>query len=94
MKNTELTINKLVYLGLSILNLSKTVLYEFCYNYIGPKYGEKAKLCYVDSSTFIIYIKTGDIYKDVAEDVETRFDTSNWNTDRFFPIGKMKMWLG
>ena len=49
--------NKPVYLGLSILELSKILMYEFCYDYIKPKYGEKAKLCYVDTNSFIVYIK-------------------------------------
>ena len=65
-------------LGLSILHLSKTAMYEFWYDYIKPKYGEKAKLCYMGTDSFIIHVKTDDIYKDIAEDVETRFDTSNY----------------
>ena len=67
--------NKSVYLGLSILELSKILMYEFWYDYVKPKYGEKAKLCYMDTDSFIVYIKTDDIYKDIAEDVETRLDT-------------------
>ena len=67
--------NKPVYLGLSILELSKVLMYEFWYDYVKPKYGEKAKLCYMDTDSFIVYIKTGDIYKDIAKDVETIFDT-------------------
>ena len=63
--------NKLVYLGLSILDLTKTVMFGFWYNYVKPKHGESAKLCYV-------YVKTGDIYKDIAEDVEKRFDTYHY----------------
>ena len=64
--------NKAVYLGLSILDLSKILMYEFWYDYVKPKYGEKAKLCYMDTDSFIVYIKTDDIYKDIGEDVETR----------------------
>ena len=67
--------NKPVYLGLSILALSKILMYEFWYDYVKLKYGEKAKLCYMDTDSFIVYIKTDDIYKGIAEDVETRFDT-------------------
>ena len=67
--------NKPIYLGLSILDLSKTVMYEFWYDYVKPKYGENAKLCYMDTDSFIVHVKTDDIYKDIAEDVETRFDT-------------------
>ena len=66
--------NKPVYLGFSILELSKILMYELSYDYVKPKYGEKAKWCYMDTDSFIAYIKTDDIYKDIAEDVETRFD--------------------
>ena len=69
--------NKPVYLGLSILELSKILMYEFCYDYVKPKYDKRAKLCSMDTHSFIIYTETDDIYKDIAEDVETRFDTSN-----------------
>ena len=75
---TETHINKPVYLGLSILELSKTLMYESWYHYIKPKYSKKAKVCYMHTDSFIAYIKTDDIYKDIAEDVETRFDTSNY----------------
>ena len=57
-----------------------------------PKYGGKAKLCYMDIDSFIVYIKTDDIYKDIAEDVETRFDISNYELDRLLPKGKKK-WI-
>ena len=69
--------NKTVYLGLSVLELSKILIYELWYYYVKPKSGEKAKLGYMDTDTFAVYIKTDDIYKDVAEDIETKFDTSN-----------------
>ena len=79
MKKTEILINKPVYLGLSLLELSEILMYEFWYDYVKPKYGEKAKLFYMDKDIcFIVCIKTDDIYKDIAEDVETRFDTSNY----------------
>ena len=74
MKKTEILINKPVNLGLSILELSKILMYEFWYDYVKPIYGEKVKLCYMDTVSFIVYIKTEDIYKDIAKDVETRFD--------------------
>ena len=76
--------NKPVYLGLSILDLSKTVLYEFWYDYLKPKYGENVKRCYMDTDSFIVNVKTDDIYKDIAEDVEKRFNTSNYEKDRKF----------
>ena len=65
-----------LYLDLSILELSKIVMWEFCYDYIKPKYGEKAKLYYMDTESFLVYIKTDDIYKEIAEGVEKKFDTS------------------
>ena len=63
--------NKPVYVGLSILDLSKTLMYKFWYDYVKPKYGGNAKLCYMDTGSFIVHVKTCDIYKDIAEDVET-----------------------
>ena len=81
MRKTQILKNKPVYLGLSILDLSKTVMCEFWYDYVKPKYGENAKLCYMDTDSFIVHVKTDDIYKDIAEDVETRFDTSNYESE-------------
>ena len=60
-KKTQLFINKPIYLGLSTLEISKIVIYEFWYDYVKPKYGEKAKLCYMDTNSFIVYIKTEDL---------------------------------
>ena len=59
-----------------------------------PKYGEKEKLCYMDGDSFIVYIKNDDIYKDIAKDVETRFDTSNYELDRLLPKAKNKKVIG
>ena len=59
-------------------------MYEFWYDCVKLKYGEKLKLCYMDTGRFIVYIKTSDIYKDIAEDVEIRFVTSNYEFDRLF----------
>ena len=70
--------NKPVYFGLSILDLSKTVLYTFWYGYVKAKYRENTKRCYMDTYSFIAHVKTDDIYKDIAEDVKTRLDTSNF----------------
>ena len=69
--------NKPACLGLSILELSKILAYDFWFDYVKTEYGEKSKLCYMDTDSFIVYIKTVNICKDIAEDVETRFDTSN-----------------
>ena len=63
-------------------------MYEFWYDYVKPKYDEKVKLCYMDTYSLIVYIKTDDIYKDIAEDVETRFDTSDYELDRPLCKGK------
>ena len=71
-----------------MLELSKILMPEFWYDYVKPKYGEKTKLFYMDADSFIVYIKTDDIYKDIAEDFETRFDTSNYELDRPLPKGK------
>ena len=70
--------NKPVYLGLSVLQISKIVIYEFWYDYLKPKYREKANLCYIDTENFIIKIKTTDINVDIPKDVEPRFDTSKY----------------
>ena len=81
---------KPVYLGLSIVELSNILMYKFWYDYVKPKYGENAKLCYMDTGTFIVHVKTDDIYKDLAEEVETRFGTSYYELDRPLPKGKNK----
>ena len=86
--------NKPIYLGLSILDLSKTVMYEFWYDYVKLKYGENAKLCSIDTESFINHVKTDHICKDIAKDVETRFDTSNFEIDRPLPKGKNKKVIG
>ena len=69
-------------------------MYEFWYYYVKPAYGEKAKLCCMDTDSFTVYIKTDDIYKDIAEDVETRFDTPNYELDRPWAKGKNKKVIG
>ena len=79
-----------VYLGKSILDLSKTAIYKFWYGYIKPKFGEKANLRYVDTDIFIVHVKTDDICKDIADEdiVETKFDTRNYEIDRPLLMGK------
>ena len=86
--------NKLIYLGVSILEISKLLMYEFWYDYMKPKYGDKVKLCYIDTDSFIMNIKTENFYKDIANDVEKRFDTSNYECDRPLPTGKNKKVIG
>ena len=58
MRKTQILMNKLVHLGLSLLDLSKTVIFEFWYDYVKPKYGENVKLCYMDTDSFIVHVKT------------------------------------
>ena len=78
MKKTSLTMNKPVYLGMSILDLSKTVMFDFHYKYIKPKYGKQAKLLFTDTDSFLYEIQTEDFYKDISGDVKNRFDTSDY----------------
>ena len=96
MKKTEVKMNKPIYLGQAILDLSKTLMFEFWYDYIAPKYGDKVKLCYIDTDSFIMHIKTEDFYKDIIADVDKWFDTSNFNKNdnRPLEIGKNKKVLG
>ena len=89
-KKQEILMNKPVYIGLSILELTIILMYEFWYDYVKPKYGEKSKLCYMDTDILIVHIKTDDIYKDISENVETRFNTSNYELDRSLTKGKDK----
>ena len=94
MKKIKVTMNKPVYLGLSILEISKTLMYEFWYDYIKPRYQCNAKLCYMDTDSFIIHIKTNDVYEDIGNDVIKRFDTSNYEVERPLPKGKNKKVIG
>ena len=96
MKEIKVKMNKPVYLGMSILDISKTFMYEFWYDYIKPKYQDRAKLCYMDTDSFIIDIKTEDLYKEIADDVEKWFGTSNYSKDanRPLPIDKNKKKMG
>ena len=84
-KKTKVKMNKPIYLGLSILEMSKTLMYEFWYDYMKPKYDDNVKLCYMDTDSFIMKIKTNDFYKDISNNVENRFDTSNYEVNRPLP---------
>ena len=79
MKKTKIKMNNPVYLGMSISDIRKTLMYEFWYEYIKPKYGDREKLCYMGTDSFVIYIKTEDFYENIANDVERWFDTSNYD---------------
>ena len=94
MKKTKVKMNKPIYLGLSILEISKILMYEFWYDYMKPKYRDNVKLCYIGTYSFIMHIKTEDFYKDIADDVEKRFDTSNYEVGRPLPTGKNKKVIG
>ena len=86
--------NKPIYLGLSILEISKILMYEFWYDYMKPKYNDIVRLCYMDTDSFIMNIKINDFYKDIANDVENRFDTSIYEVNRPLLTGKNKKIIG
>ena len=90
MKKTWVKMSRPLYLGMSILDISKTLLYEFWYDYIKPKYGERAILFYTDTDSFVIYIITEDFFEDISNDVEIWYDTPNYdeNDKRPLSIGK------
>ena len=83
--------NKPVYLGLSILEIKKIVMHEFWYDYLKSKYGRRANLCYMDTDSFIVYIKTENTYLEISNDFETRFDTSNCELAKPLAKGKKKV---
>ena len=90
MKKIQILMNKWVYLGLSRLDLSKTIMYEVWLRYQRPKYGENIKLYLMDTDSFIVHVKTDYIYRDIAENVEKRFDTLNYEIDIALPKEKIK----
>ena len=94
MKKVKVKMNKPIYLGLSILDINKITMYEFWYDFIKSKCESRAKLCYMDTDSFIINIKTEDFYKDISENVMERFDTSNYIYDRPLPINVNKKVVG
>ena len=89
MNKTKVKMNKPIY-----LDISKILMYEFWYDYMKPKYNDNVKLCYMDTDSFIMNIKTSDFYKDIAIDVEYKFDTSNYEVDIPLPTGKNKKIIG
>ena len=95
MGKIKVVMNKLVYLGQAILDLSKIVMYEFHYDYMKQKYNDdKLTLCSMDTDSLIYSIETDDFYKDIAEDVKDRFDTSGYNPGRPLPVGLNKKVIG
>ena len=85
--------NKPVCFGLSILELSRILIYEFWYDCVKLKYGEKIKLPYMETDSFIVNIKTDNIHKDIIEDVETIFDTSNDQLDHWLKEKQKNSWI-
>ena len=94
MKKTKVKMKKPIYLGLSILEISKILMYKFWYDYMKPKFGNDVKLCYVDTDSFIMNLKRNDFYEDITNDVEKMFDTSNYEVNRPLSIGKNKKIIG
>ena len=84
-KKVEVKMNKPIYLSQVILDISKTLMYEFWYDCIKSKYEDKARLCYMDTDNFVINIKTEDFYKDIASDIEKWFDTSKYDKNNKRP---------
>ena len=95
-KKTKLKMNKPAYLGMTILDISKTLVCEFWYDYVKPKYNDKAKFCYMDTDSFVINIFTEDFFEDINNDVERWFDTSNYdkNDKKPLQIGVNKKLIG
>ena len=94
MRKVKVKMNKPIYLGLSILELSKITMYEFWYDYVKVKYEDRARLCYMDTDSFVLNVRTKDFYRNISEDVKDRFDTSNFYCDRPLPIGVNKKVVG
>ena len=94
MGKVKVVMNKLVYLCQAIIDLSKIIMYEFPYNYMIPKYGKKLNLCYMDTDSLIYNIEMEDFYKDTAEDIKERFDTSGYLPNRLLPIGLNRKVIG
>ena len=92
MKKTRVKMTKPLYLGMSMLDISKIFIYKFLYDYIMSKHGDNTKLCYTDTDSFIIYIKTADFFEHFSNDVKKWFDTSNYNKNnkRSLPRGVNK----
>ena len=94
MGKIKVVMNKPIYLSQAILDLSETVMYEFHYDYMKPKYGNDLKLCYMDTDSLIYHIKTKDFYADIADDIPMRFNTSGYCNNRPLPIRQNKKVIG
>ena len=96
MKKTKIKMNKPIYLGLAILDISKTLMHDFWYDYLKPKYDNNIGLCYMDTDSFIFHVETEDFYKDISNHADNRFGTSAYSKDlnRSLSIGKNEKVLG
>ena len=94
MKRTKLVYNKPIYLGMCILDLSKTLMFEFHYDYIKNKYSDRAKLLMTDTDSLIYEIKTDDLYNDNSKDVESKFDTSEFDKNHPAVVGSVEFKVG
>ena len=94
MSKIKVVMNKPVYLSQVIIDLSKIVMYEFHYDYMIHKYGDRLKLCYMDTDSLVYHIRTEDFYADIADDVQTRFNTSGYIPDRPLPVGLKEKVIG
>ena len=88
MKKREVYMNKPMYLGQAILDISKMLMYEFWYDYLKPIYGKNIKSCYTDTDSFIFLVKTDDFYSDISNDIKKWFDTSAYSKDIDRPLQK------
>ena len=79
LRKTKVYMNKPIYIGQAVLDISKTLMHIFFYDYLKPKYGDKVKLCYMNTDSFIFYVETNYFYKDISNDVVEWFDTSDYN---------------
>ena len=94
MRKVKVKMNKPIYLGLLKLDISKITMYESWYDYVKTKYQDTARLCYMDTDSFVVNIKTKDFYKDISQDVNKRFDTSSYTFDRPSLTGINKKVIG
>jgi hypothetical protein len=94
MKRTKLLYNKPIYLGMCILDLSKTLMYDFHYNYVKKKYGDRAKLLFTDTDSLMYEIKTDDFFQDIKDDVDKLFDNSDYPKDHMCYNSKNKKVIG
>ena len=94
MGRMKVSMYKPKYLGMSILDISKTLMYEFHYGYMKPKYGDRIKLLFTDTDSFMYLIETEDVYEDILRDIHEWFDTSNYSQDHFIYTDANKMKIG